>query len=130
MTSQTWLTPDDFVGTIGHKWWHYVVVVVPYEIDDQDKALMYVTCSMVAKVTPSSRKMTTRGGGARRFSQGGGLLLAIRRVQSMSGLHVLKRNIPMTSSRYITGGDNLDSPYRWKGNEDIEHVKLHTGLSS
>lgn len=31
MTSQTWLTPEDFVGTIGHQWWHYVVVVVPYE---------------------------------------------------------------------------------------------------
>ena len=29
LTSQTWLTPADFVGPVGHTWWHTLMVIVP-----------------------------------------------------------------------------------------------------
>lgn len=45
MTSQTWMTDDDFAETSSAKslWWHYLVVIVPDEIKFKRNATMWIT---------------------------------------------------------------------------------------
>jgi PhoPQ-activated pathogenicity-related protein len=43
VTSQKWLTPADFVGSIGHIWTHSVLVVVPNRTKYADAAAMWIT---------------------------------------------------------------------------------------
>jgi len=43
MTSQTWLDPSDFVGSIGHVWTHQLMVIVPDTIADHTWSMVYVT---------------------------------------------------------------------------------------
>jgi len=42
VTSQTWLTPEDFQTNVGHVWWHYLSVVIPDDVDLSTDALMCV----------------------------------------------------------------------------------------
>jgi PhoPQ-activated pathogenicity-related protein len=43
LTSQAWLTPADFVGSIGHVWTHNLVVVVPETINYKAAGMLYIT---------------------------------------------------------------------------------------
>ena len=44
MTSQSWLTPEDFApGSYGHIWYHTIFVIVPDEIDYKSNATLWIT---------------------------------------------------------------------------------------
>lgn len=45
MTSQKWLTDDDYAPNSQAKsiWWHYLVVIVPDEIIHKDTGMLYIT---------------------------------------------------------------------------------------
>lgn len=44
MTSQAWLTPEDFApGSYGHIWYHTMFIIVPDEIDYKNNATLWIT---------------------------------------------------------------------------------------
>jgi PhoPQ-activated pathogenicity-related protein len=43
MTSQAWLTPEDFTSTIGHIWTHSVLVILPEKYNYTDAGALYIT---------------------------------------------------------------------------------------
>lgn len=44
MTSQSWLTPEDFSpGSYGHIWYHTMFIIVPAEVDYKNNATLWIT---------------------------------------------------------------------------------------
>ena len=43
VTSQKWLTPEDFDSPTGHVWWHVAIVIVPENVRDFTNGFMWIT---------------------------------------------------------------------------------------
>eukprot|EP00038_Savillea_parva_P005192 m.149692 g.149692 ORF g.149692 m.149692 type:complete len:509 (+) comp11673_c0_seq3:82-1608(+) len=55
MTSQRWLTRDDFVADVDRSlWWHYFVVIVSEHLDSHTNAMMYMTGGHNSDPPPSN----------------------------------------------------------------------------
>lgn len=55
MTSQTWLTEDDFAegSKHGHVWWHFLTVIIPDNVNYSNGGLMYITGGSNGQNTPA-----------------------------------------------------------------------------